>query len=84
MTILDHLKDHITPPQPELSKTERVALKNIINLAKERIWLAESHPQIPPIHSEFEPVLTEQDITNSKQSLVVIGQLQSKLNDADA
>jgi hypothetical protein len=81
MTFLDQLKDQLNPPRTDITAAERVALKNLINLAKERIWLAESHPQLPPPSMDFEAVLTDQDIANSKESLIVIEHLQSKLND---
>ena len=71
MTFLNLLKDQVTVPA-RFTESERVALKNVVSLAKERLWLAESYPGPPPPSLDFEAQLTEDDVTNSKQSLLVL------------
>ena len=80
MTFLNLLKDQVTAPA-RFTESERVALKNVVNLARERLWLAESYPGPPSPSLDFDAQLTEDDVNNSKQSLLVLENLLNSFVD---
>jgi hypothetical protein len=55
----------------KLSKRELSAVKNLIALARERLWLAESHPKSPGLHAEFDELITKADIDTCKNSISI-------------
>lgn len=55
-----------------------VALNNVLNLAKERIWLADDRPG--GLTSEFSDLLDYEDITNATGSVEIVTTLIKQIN----
>ena len=54
------------------------ALNNILNLAKERVWIADGRPGGIQ-YSEFDDMLTQHDIDTSQESIEIVDQLLTHL-----
>ena len=56
-------EDHV------LSETDVIALRNVIELAKERLWLADSYPKRPTPSFDFEEKMSDDEIETSSKSI---------------
>lgn len=56
----------------KLSEPEVKALMNVIELAKERIWLAKSYPKRPEPSFDFTEDMGSHDIEVSERSIAMI------------
>lgn len=70
-----NIKDILFENQPKLSVNERVALKNVLTVCKERLWLQETGGQLDPFSDEFDSIMTEQQISGAKQSIRIMEEL---------
>jgi len=61
-----------TNEQYKLSKVELVALKNVIAIARERLWLAEAYPKKPMMNLDFAEDLGGGAIETCKASIAVL------------
>ena len=75
MKIISNIKDTlvgsftIQPATPELTIADEVALKNIIEIAKERIWLADPINTIEYDNDLFDDHLSTETIKRIKSSI---------------
>tara|TARA_B100001093_G_C26038876_1_gene681352 strand:- start:140 stop:409 length:270 start_codon:yes stop_codon:yes gene_type:complete len=75
MNIINEIKtkmaEAITIPSDERSLTlsEKIALKNIIEIAKERLWLHDSFSAVDYDYSKFETDLDDTTIDSIKNSI---------------
>jgi len=67
----------------KLSERELTALKNVIELAKERLWIADSYPKRPEPSFEFEEDLDDQEIQTCRESVDIILKTVHKYNSND-
>jgi hypothetical protein len=56
----------------KLDKKELIALKNVIELAKERLWLAEAYPKKPEMSFEYDEQIQAPEIETCKRSIETI------------
>jgi hypothetical protein len=61
-----------------ISNEDRVALHNVLSLARERIWLAKGRPM--EITHNFDEVLLGDDLKNAELSVDVVNRLSSLLD----
>lgn len=75
MNIINEIKtkmaDAITFPAEEASLTlsEKIALKNIIEVAKERLWLHDSFSAVDYDYSNFDSDLDDNSVASIKNSI---------------
>jgi len=67
----------------KLDGRELAALKNVIELAKERLWLADSYPRRPEPSFDFEEQLEEQQIKTCRDSIDIILKAVHRYNTND-
>tara|TARA_Y100000310_G_C20588528_1_gene766702 strand:+ start:1008 stop:1298 length:291 start_codon:yes stop_codon:yes gene_type:complete len=72
--ILKDLKHPFGDPNEEHLITSRqlLALKNVLTLAHERIWLGESHPNRPTYHIEYDESISDEALNNARESVEVV------------
>lgn len=58
--------------QPKLLRHEKVALSNIILVAKERLWVADAFEAMEYDTNQFSEQISEESIRNIKQSIKVM------------
>lgn len=77
--ILNYLKGSFKlPEEPKLTTIEETALKNIISVAKERIWLHDPINCHEYDSDKFEEELTLDSVDNIKKSVIIAETLLSK------
>ena len=76
MSFTSYLKQCFVPPRVLVAPTEaeQKALRNIITIAKERMWLAENYPKRPEPSMDFEAELTGEQVQVCQQSLTLAEQ----------
>ena len=78
--IIQYLKDCFKPPVVEktLSDRELVAMRNLILIAHERVWLASNFPKRPEVHIDYEEDLSieREELVNS--SIQVVRELMNR------
>jgi hypothetical protein len=67
-----------TYEQYKLDNTELTALKNLIVLARERLWLADAYPSRPPMSLEFDEELADDQINTCRESIDVLNRAISR------
>ncbi|RPG63830.1 MAG: hypothetical protein CBC02_009770 [Flavobacteriaceae bacterium TMED42] len=78
MKIISNIKDTLVgsftmqPATPELTIADEVALKNIIEIAKERIWLADPINTVEYDDDKFDDHLSAETIKRIKSSINVM------------
>ena len=55
-----------------MSEQQRVAMLNLVQVAKERLWLASSYPKKPELSFDYTENITLEDETRIKQSIQTI------------
>jgi len=78
------LKEYFTIETFEACKpspAEIVALKNLVLLTRERLWLAENFPRKPAISIEFDEVIREETKLVAEQSIVLANAYVNRAND---
>lgn len=80
MKLIDYLHDCFKPPRVHMpmSDKEQVALTNLIQVSKERLWLAESYPKRPGPSFDYTETLENSDIDTINQSLKIATELLNK------
>lgn len=80
MNIVEYLRDSFRPPKVYMPMTEREAkaLTNIIQVAKERLWIAESYPKRPAPSFDYMENLEDGDIQTINKSLKVLMEMLGK------
>ena len=79
MKIINNIKDtlvgsfKVQPSSVELTIADEVALKNIIEIAKERIWLADPIDTLEYDNDLFDDHLSAETIKRIKSSINVMG-----------
>ena len=75
--ILEDLKHPFSDPNEEHLITNRqlLALKNVLTLAHERIWLGESYPNRPVYNIEYDETISDEALKNARESVEVIESL---------
>lgn len=58
-----------------------VALKNVLALAEERLWLAEGKPTTQDSMYRFDDLIDNTDIDTSRRSIHIITRMLDKLRD---
>jgi len=66
--------------QFKLSEQELIALKNVIELAKERLWMADSYPKRPEPSFEFDEDISNHDIDTCRKSIELVLHAVHKYN----
>ena len=78
-SILDSLTDIFTPTDnTKIMKHEIVALSNVISVAKERLWIADSLEAIEYDSDNFSEDVPVDTIRNIKQSIMVMEKFLEK------
>lgn len=78
MKIISNIKDtlvgsfKVQPAPAELTIADEVALKNIIEIAKERIWLADPINALDYDDISFDDHLSEETVVRIKTSIVLM------------
>lgn len=81
MSIKDDLMYPFGNPLMEtFTDTRLTALNNILNLAKERIWIADGRP-VGIQYSQFDDLLSSDEIDTSRESVEIIEQLLAHIRD---
>lgn len=81
MSIKDDLMYPFGNPLMEtFTDTRLTALNNILTLAKERLWIAEGRP-VGIQYNQFDDLLSLDDIETSRESVEIIEQLLTHIND---
>lgn len=78
MSWLEHFTEKLTLKAAiiDLPDYQRVAIKNVIHLAEERLWLARNyHKPIPDPHPVYAPECSEQDLKNGERSVNILKEL---------
>ena len=72
--LLLYIKHCFEPPVVEkpLTNRELAAMKNTITAAKERIWIADSHPRRPEPHMEYDLDIDDMSIDVLRQSIKIV------------
>ena len=78
--ILSSISGIFQTQESKLMRHERVALSNIILVAKERLWLADSFDAIEYDTEEFSEEISIDSINNIKQSIKVAESYLEKHN----
>ena len=74
MSLKNDLKYPFGDPINDMfDKRTKIALRNVLKLAKERVWLAQGRPG--GLTSEFSDMLDDQDIDNATLSMNIIDSL---------
>ena len=75
--ILEDLKHPFGDPNEEHLITSRqlLALKNVLTLAHERIWLGESYPNRPMYNIDYDEEISDEALNNGRESIEVIESL---------
>ena len=74
MSLKNDLKYPFGNPIDDMfDKRTKIALRNVLNLAKERVWLAQGRPG--GLTNEFSDMLDDQDIDNAAMSVSIIDNL---------
>ena len=74
MSLKNDLKYPFGDPVDDMfDKRTKTALRNVLSLAKERVWLAQGRPG--GFTSEFSDILDDQDIDNATLSVSIIDNL---------
>ncbi|MEK9698973.1 MAG: hypothetical protein VW270_24565 [Candidatus Poseidoniales archaeon] len=55
----------------DLTDNQRTAIKNLIMLAEERLWIGEAHPLEPPVHDTFTQDCSEKAIHHGRLSIQI-------------
>ena len=73
-TLIDDFKHPLKGVNAEFLMTERElgAIKNILRLAEERLWLAESFPQKPVYDTKFDELINPQMMEHARESVKVV------------
>ena len=74
MNLIKYIKQCFDPPVIEtpMSEQQRVAMLNLVQVAKERLWLASSYPKKPEPSFDYTENITLEDETRIKQSIQTI------------
>ena len=56
----------------KLDDRELAALRNVVELAKERLWIADSYPKHPEPSFDYEEEITPHDIETSRKSIEIV------------
>lgn len=77
MKVLNYLHDCFKPPREFIPMTdaEVKALTNLIQVSKERLWIAESYPKRPSPSFDYTEDLEDGDIDIVTQSLKIATEL---------
>ena len=67
--------------QAPVDNNQLVALKNVILVCKERLWLQETSGYPDAISDEFDSYMTEDQVTGTKQSIAIVERLLKQLNE---
>ena len=85
MSIFSYLKQCFVPPREVIAPTEaeQIAIRNILILAKERVWLADAHPNKPEPSMQFDNLLNDETIERSRASINVVEQFMLKYHNLE-
>lgn len=78
MSWLEHLTEKLTfkAVLMDLPEDQKIAIKNVLRLAEERLWLARNyHKDIPDPHETFSESCSERDIHNGDRSVEILKHL---------
>lgn len=80
--IIQYLKDCFKPPYIEKSLTDRemIALRNLILIANERVWLTSNYPKRPGAHMDYEEDLSAEREELLNSSVQVVKELMNRRN----
>ena len=76
MSFLSYLKQCFVPPRVQVAPTEaeQIALRNLVTIGKERLWLANNYPKQPEPSMEFESNMDCDQIDTCTQSIAIVEQ----------
>ena len=82
-TLIDDLKHPLKGVNAEFLITERElgAIKNLIRLAEERVWLAESFPKKPVYDTKFDELINPEMLEHARESIKVVDDLHRNNKD---
>lgn len=74
MKVLNYLHDCFKPPREFIPMTdvEMKALTNLIQVSKERLWIAESYPKRPTPSFDYTENLEESDLQTINNSIKIV------------
>ena len=80
MKVLNYLHDCFKPPRVHMPITEQeqIALTNLIQVSKERVWLTDNWPKRPEPSFDYSEDLDENDIETINKSLKIVTSLLQK------
>ena len=76
MSFFSYLKQCFAPPLIRVAPTEveQIALRNLVAISKERLWLADSYPKQPAPSMEFQSNMDGEQIDTCQQSIAIVEQ----------
>mgnify|MGYP001212622745 CR=1 FL=1 len=76
MSVITYLKQCFVPPRVPVAPTEaeQIALKNVVSIAKERLWLLENYPKQPSPSMDYDTNMSLEQSETCEQSIKIVEQ----------